>query len=347
MTFPARQTARKSLILCVEDEPNLRADIAEELCAAGHDTMQAADGHEAWAMLRSSPPDMVLCDITMPGMDGHDLLAAMRAPDSGMKDIPIIFLTARDTREDLLEGKRSGAEDYLVKPVDFELMLASVDARLAHARRLSDRDAQADAASGPDGMQGERIKLALLDRLSIGVLLVDPEGQIGFANDRARALAARTGAFFLDDRLRLATANLTTQLREMIATVAHAAVRGEDLLRGMTVPCMVGDGADLSLICMPVDAGMGQAGVAIFLSDPAHPFACPPDALSCLFGLTRAEAQVTQALVSGRQRAEVAQDLGISQTTVAFHLRNIFEKTGTNRQAELVGRIMRAFAAIG
>lgn len=347
MTFPARQTAKKSLILCVEDEPNLRADVVEELCAAGHDAIAASDGHEALACLRSVRPDMVLCDITMPRMDGLELLAHMRAPERDLADIPIIFLTARDTREDLLEGKRSGAEDYLVKPVDFELMLASVDARLAHARRRSARDAYEDNAHGLDGIHGDQIKLALLDRLSIAVLLVDPDGQIVFANDQARALSARTGAFSLDDRLRMASTNLTAQLREIITTVAQAAARSDDLMRGMTVPCLTGEVTELSLICLPVEAGMRQPGVAVFISDPSHPVACPPDALTCLFGLTPTEAQVTQALVRGRQRAEVAHDLGISQTTVAFHLRNIFEKTGTNRQAELLGRVMRAFAAIG
>jgi len=347
MTLSASQTAGQSLILCVEDEPNLRADIVEELCAAGHDAIAASNGHEALACVRSTRPDMVLCDITMPGMDGLELLAHMRAPDKDLADIPVVFLTARDTREDLLEGKRSGAEDYLFKPVDFELMLASVDARLAHARRRAARDAHEDNARGLDGLHGDQIKLALLDRLSIGVLLVDPDGQIAFSNDQARALSARTGAFSLDDRLRMASTNLTAQLRKIISSVAHAAARNDDIMRGMTVPCMTGAATELSLICVPVEPGTRQSGVAVFVSDPSHPVTCPSDALTCLFGLTPTEAQVTQALVGGRQRAEVARDLGISQTTVAFHLRNIFEKTGTNRQAELLGRVMRAFAAIG
>lgn len=346
MGCPVRRNGRKSLVLCVEDDPNLRADIVEELCASGHETIEAADGREALDRLGTVRPELVLCDITLPGMDGHELLSVMRAPESGLADIPVIFLTARDTREDVLEGKRSGAEDYLVKPVDFELMLASIDARLAQSRRLSG-DVLPGAGPGRVDVPDGGIGLGLLDRLSVGVILVGNDGRIAFANDRARALSAQTRAFFLHDRLRMATSNLTAQFRDCIAMVVEAAARGEDLMRGMTVPSMDGDGAEVSLICLPAETGTPRPRIAVFLSDPAHPVACPPETLACLFGLTPTEAQVTQALVGGRQRAEVARDLGISQTTVAFHLRNIFEKTGTNRQIELVGRVMRAFAAIG
>ncbi len=338
--------ARKSLILCVEDDPHLRADIAQELRAAGHEIVEARDGHDALDKL-GPPPDLVLCDITMPGMDGYGLLAAMRAAQSELADIPFIFLTARDTREDILAGTRAAVDDYLVKPIDFDLMLASVDARIARSRQLTDLKVRGSGAAKDDGKIDATLATQVVDTLGFGVVLTDPKGSVLFANARAYALSAQTRGVFLRDRIHLGTAALTAQLREKIANAARDGALSEAIVFGMTVPCDEGPGETLSLICMAIEPETSRSRVAIFLSDPAHPVECRPDLLSSLFGFTQSEAQVVQAIMRGRQRAAVADELGVSQTTVAFHLRNIFEKTGTSRQAELVARVIRAVAAIG
>lgn len=338
---------RKSVILCVEDDPHLRADIAQELRAAGHETVEARDGHDALDKLGPAPPDLVLCDITMPGMDGYGLLGAMRAAQSALSDIPFIFLTARDTREDILAGKRAAVDDYLVKPIDFDLMLASVDARIARARQLTDLKASGPGAAQDDGTIGATLATQVVDKLGFGVILTDPEGNVLFANVRAHALSAQTRGVFLRNRIHLGTAALTAQLREKIANAARDGALSDANVCGMTVPCDAGPGETLSLICMAIEPETTRSRVAIFLSDPTHQVYYRPDLLSSLFGFTQSEAQVVQAIVRGRQRAGVADELGISQTTVAFHLRNIFEKTGTSRQADLVARVIRAVAAIG
>ena len=68
--------------------------------------------------------------------------------------------------------------------------------------------------------------------------------------------------------------------------------------------------------------------------------------MASLFGLTPAEAQVAKGLVAGRRTADIARDLKISQTTVAFHLRNLFEKTATNRQVDLVALVMKTLPSV-
>jgi CheY-like chemotaxis protein len=65
-------------ILCIEDEDDLRIDLAEELASADYNVLQAANGSEALALLENNRPDLVLCDITMPGLGGYDVLKAMR-----------------------------------------------------------------------------------------------------------------------------------------------------------------------------------------------------------------------------------------------------------------------------
>ena len=119
----------KKTILCVEDEDDLRGDIAEELEAANYRVLQAANGSEALSLLEKHRPDLVLCDITMPGLGGYDVLKALREQGT-MADVPFIFLTALAERNDVLSGKQAGADDYLVKPIDYEILLATISARL-------------------------------------------------------------------------------------------------------------------------------------------------------------------------------------------------------------------------
>ncbi|HHW35202.1 MAG TPA: response regulator transcription factor [Paracoccus solventivorans] len=215
LTPPARP-----LILCVEDEDQLRRDIADELAEAGYGVIEAASGAEAIERLGQARPDLVLCDISMPGLSGHDVLAALHDKGPAHADIPFVFLSALADPRQVADGKRRGADDYLVKPIDYDLLLATIAARLRQ-----------------------------IDRIRAG----------------------RAG--------------------------------------GALVPPPPDPGAD--------------------------------------FGLTRAELQVAALLAQGKTLLQIAADLGISRATVAFHLRHIFQKTDTNRQAELVAMLLRGNYAVG
>lgn len=126
-------------ILCIEDEASLRQDIAEELAEAGHTVREAADGAAGYERIVSQPPDLVICDVTMPGMNGYEMVAAVRENHPDLADIPIIFLSALANDSDVIEGLKRGADDYLTKPVDFDLMIAKVEAQLRQAERMRKR----------------------------------------------------------------------------------------------------------------------------------------------------------------------------------------------------------------
>ncbi|MGF1630824.1 MAG: response regulator [Kiloniellaceae bacterium] len=123
-------------ILCVEDEEDLRKDIVEELRDAGYSMLEAGNGKAALEVIAKGKPDLILCDISMPGMGGYELLEEIRANHPEHCDVPFIFLTALADRSHIMMGKKLGADDYLTKPVDYELLLATVEARLEHAARL-------------------------------------------------------------------------------------------------------------------------------------------------------------------------------------------------------------------
>ncbi len=114
-------------ILCVEDETAIRKFIVEELAEAGFATLEAANGREGLEMIVSKWPDIVICDITMPEMDGLQLLAEIQMNHPELSNIPFIFLTAMTDRDHMLAGLRSGAADYLTKPIDLDLLLAKIE----------------------------------------------------------------------------------------------------------------------------------------------------------------------------------------------------------------------------
>ena len=126
-------------ILVVDDEPDLVATVAAELHYAGYRTLSAFNGREALAVLDREPVDLVLADVSMPVMDGHELLRIVRSEHPSLSDLPFVFLSALADRGDVIAGRRLGADDYLTKPVDFDLMLTAIETRLGAADRATER----------------------------------------------------------------------------------------------------------------------------------------------------------------------------------------------------------------
>ncbi|MBF0248066.1 MAG: response regulator [Alphaproteobacteria bacterium] len=123
-------------VLCIEDEEALRHDIVEELVDAGYETAEARDGAEGLRAILAHKPDLVLCDITMPGMTGLELLERLRNDHPECDAIPFLFLSALAGRKDIVAGRELGADDYLTKPVDYEILLATLRSRLGQVQRL-------------------------------------------------------------------------------------------------------------------------------------------------------------------------------------------------------------------
>lgn len=213
MTLTPSPNRKPFVILCIEDEAQLRRDIRDELVEAGYDVAEAGDGKEALDKLAQVSPDLVLCDISMPELDGYGVLAALQERGPDHAEIPFLFLSALADPRHIVDGKRLGADDYLVKPIDYDLLLATIEARL---RQI--------------------------------------------------------------DRIRSAR--------------------------------------------------------------PAEPDASDFSSLAQTYDLTPAEIRIVQALTQGRTLSQIAADLGVSRSTIAFHLRNVVQKTGTGRQAELVALLL-------
>jgi len=133
-------------ILVAEDSVVIRAVLRRYLEIEGYRVVEAADGQAAIDRCHDDPPDTVLLDIEMPGMNGHQVLAYLKA-DEGLKDIPVVFLTGKTGTDDIVAGLRAGAHDYLKKPFETAELIARVGAAV-RTKLLQDelRDQSAEFA---------------------------------------------------------------------------------------------------------------------------------------------------------------------------------------------------------
>lgn len=116
-------------ILVIEDDPSICSNIELILQMEGFDVRTACDGQTGLAKIREKRPDLILCDILMPEMDGHTLLEILNG-ENALADIPFIFVTALSNRADVRRGMSAGADDYLTKPFSADELLAAVIGRL-------------------------------------------------------------------------------------------------------------------------------------------------------------------------------------------------------------------------
>lgn len=131
------QERLSTTILVVEDNIDLNMAICEILESYNFIAHSAKDGYDALAWLKANKPDMILCDIMMPGMDGYTLLKHTRA-DTELRTLPFIFLTARTSVADQRLAKEIGIEDYLTKPVDSNDLIAAINNALRRRQIMQD-----------------------------------------------------------------------------------------------------------------------------------------------------------------------------------------------------------------
>lgn len=117
-------------ILVVEDEPDLRELVVDQLMDEGHETVEAGNGQEGLDRLAEMTPDLILSDITMPLMDGYEFFQNVKEHHPKLANTPFIYLSALSDREDELKGLRLGVDAYITKPVDFDLLLLRIEAVL-------------------------------------------------------------------------------------------------------------------------------------------------------------------------------------------------------------------------
>lgn len=345
------QRDEQPLVLYIEDEPDLREDVAEELEDTGMRVIQASDGEEALQVLDNLRPDLILCDITMPGMSGYELLQIVRQTRPELAEIPFVFLTAQTDPRQVIDGKRAGADDYLIKPIDFDLMLATIQARLEQIARIRERHV-IEIQGMQDALRELHIQrrrdtvahiVGAFEYVNFGIALLARDATVRFANRALRRMAQSVDGLSLDGALRLDSMRQMEAFRAVFESVRKAGQKGDDKVECLTVPRSDGDRDLIVMVCAlagPNSMDADDPAVMLIMADPSHRGPVDLHTLETLFGLTPTEAQIANAFADGKRTEEIAEQFSISTTTVNFHKRNLFEKTGTNRQADLIALLL-------
>ena len=133
-------------ILIIEDEPEMRRNITALLRYHDYSSIEAENGRKGVELARREKPDLILCDVMMPELDGHGVLQALQR-DADLALIPFIFLTAKGEKDDLRSGMNLGADDYLTKPVANADLVRAIEARLRRSQQHAKREFKPDFSS--------------------------------------------------------------------------------------------------------------------------------------------------------------------------------------------------------
>jgi two-component system, NtrC family, response regulator AtoC len=180
-------------ILIVEDDPVIRANVLELLSEEGYEVISAQDGADGIALAKARVPNLVVCDITLPKLDGFAVLRAIRE-DPAIASTPFIFLTAKAERTDVRTGMSLGADDYLSKPFTAKELLDAVRIRM---HRISELLARGRAALEKEHEVAPSARLPGFTP-SDGVVVLDPN-MLGLYDQVARAAASSINVLVLGE----------------------------------------------------------------------------------------------------------------------------------------------------
>lgn len=285
---------------------------------------------------RASQGDVIILDLTE---NSESRLAAVSQLGQKVPQSPIIVLTDEDEAIGR-DAIRQGAQDYLIKSqltTDgmTRSILNAIQRHHGHAR-TAETSSLLDSAT------------AVLNRLPIGVILVTADAKILFFNDKAkRFLEKNDGLTVGADRVCRAT--LPGESRALAKLLSDTLNPGDgNRAEGdfaISLTRMESD-QPLNVMVAPIGTGMAGKGAVLFVSDPAEPVALSIDAICRLYGLTPAEGRLALGLTNGHKLDDLAEEWGVSMHTVRSQLRQIFRKTDTSRQSEVVKLILTGPAAL-
>lgn len=276
-------------ILCVEDEPDLLETIEEFLSGEGYAVFTAADGAMALGKIHKTEPfDLILCDISMPRMNGFQLLEAVRK-NGEYTATPFIFLTAHGQKDDMIHAHRLGCDEYITKPIDLDLLSELVASRLVRKEQVGEHYADAQAA----------FQKLLLDALSTEMM--EPTNAIVVASSFISQSLTEAGDELMERRFSHLYQNAAQQLAmlQQLTTILGQQIPDEG--RIADYPCALEEIMDHIARLLRVQAGAAQV---TYDYDRSLSMQCDPFLISKAFSglLSRLPSQPG---ASGRPQARL------------------------------------------
>lgn len=315
----------KKKILIIEDDNILRENILESLNEEGYDVITAADGLTGVSMSMSRIPDLILCDINMPGMNGLELFKAIQQIKN-TSAIPFIFITAKTEKEDIRTGMQLGADDYITKPFDLNELHQTIRIRLEKHERI--RNAY------------EEKFFALIDNPLLGVFIYAENKFLYVNNTFSNMFGLKIKEFenlsfddlIVSERSEVVLDKISKGLKgiqESVQVEFEAFHKDEkirhyieiyaNLINFKGVPALVGNAVDVS---------KGNNKIKFSLAENTD-------------NLSKREIEILKQVCVGLTTAEIAAANFISVRTVDSHRAMLLEKTDTKNTAELIFYALR------
>ena len=301
-------TYEMGTILIIDDTPANLAFLSDALDQVGYKVLVATNGYNAIKQLQLVTPDLILLDVLMPGIDGFE--TCRRLKSSGQTcDIPIVFMTALDTTDDIVRGFGLGAVDYLTKPVNHAEVLARIAARLRCSRAV--RQLQEAAEIGGEAF------IALGDEAR--VTMIAPQAQ--------ELIMEYLGIDIAEGTL------LPDLLRHRLAVQRDTGIPDPHAARPPWVIEHHGKRLTISATtCI-------RSGRSLLVLDEQSMREPSPEALSAAFGLTQREADVILWIAKGKTNRDIGLILGMSPRTVNKHLEHIYVKLGVETRTAAANKV--------
>ena len=151
-----KRDGERYTVLVIEDNDHIRKLVEQILRSEGYETVSACGGREGLKCFRQGHPDIVLCDVMMPEVDGFDVLKEIRKEPRGLY-LPFVFLTGKGSRDDVRSGMNLGADDYLMKPVTAGELIETVETRLRLNEARSGRNQYSRQINILDAILGKHL----------------------------------------------------------------------------------------------------------------------------------------------------------------------------------------------
>jgi len=280
---------------------------------------------EALLSLTEERYNLILLDMTLKsGLDSFIRI------ETSFPEIPVIVLVAPAHEAIALKAITAGAQDYLLEgEVDARLMARAIRCAVERHRLLTELEAERNTA------------LRALDHLNCGVILIDQQSKILRINRSAQAILDQNDGLLLrQNTLKTNFSQKTASLRRFISEALRGKA-GQPPCGGYISLTRRSFPKPLSVFITPLsletlNCGRSKAAAALFIADPDRNIESIDNILSRSYRLTPAEARLTAIILQGITAGEAAKQLGVNIATIRSHLQNIFQKTGTTRQSDLV-----------
>ena len=347
-----------SKILIIEDDTDLSDITSEFLKKEGYNSIQAYNGLNGIKMAMEEMPDLILCDIALPQLDGYQVYRTLQQ-NSDTEPIPFIFLTAKTEKDDIRAGMNLGADDYITKPFDFDELLTAIQTRLAKYQKRINQTYE--------NFQG------LLNNTMVGVFICQ-EGRIVFSNPKFADIVGYQKQELEDINFKDLIHpedqdNFDTAVRKCERGIHKRFHQKFRLLKKDNQYTEVESSGGITMLNNE-KAVLGMVGISDSGFDHSGEFysqedlnktvnmiiqkkeAIPDDAAQKLIeefgkqqnhqefkneqGLTKREIEVLQHICRGMTNQQIADTLHLSIKTIDSHRTNLLEKTGSRNTADLV-----------